>query len=273
MTVFFRIPFLKELNLGSEMRIGIPFVITSIAILLLAFFLVIVARKWNSVEMTYQRLLSNPVTPLSFLSLGFLYCTAFWIRGIDFLWPITLLLLAETFALTRSTLDFQKSKTRLRYHTRALGILLFALFITTIVRVSYDIRRVDVRRNFPNTEILAAVPADAKVLNMSWDAFPILLTLRSDVRYATGMDPSLTHITDPDMQTLLQMYSSAAFKLKKPIINVDSWLRQVLEQYPSDYIALSPRRFHTLLPSFRATPLLKELPGADDNFVVFEVIQ
>lgn len=272
MSVFFRIPFLTDLNLGSEMRIGIPFVITAAAALLIAFFLLTVARKWNPVEMNTQHLLAHPIAPLSFLALGFLGCTAFWIRGIDFLWPIVLLLLAETYALTRMSLNFEHSAKRLRKHILALIIALVALCTITILRVSYDIHTADSRHTFPSGAIMEAVPAGAHVLNLHWDSFPILLTLRSDVQYATAMDPSLTHVTDPEVQALLQMYSSPAFRLKNPIIDVDAWLKQVLERYPADYIVLSPKRFHNLLPKFRELSSLKELPGADENFVLFQVV-
>lgn len=260
-TVFLRIPFLQNLPLGTELKSGVgrmatPFALSGSAILLTYY----AVRMCN---ITKKELQAGGVTLTAFIALVFLFGLCLWVRMLDFLWPILLLLLAQILSLTPNlavkTAQALLPSFALRHHMPLL-ILLSILSVHT-GKMHHSFRSTDSERLLSHFSVpLQNISADSKILNIDWDLFPALFTVRPDLRYARGMDPSLDFVADPSfMNVLMQIRNSHPEN-----VNWESWAAALEQKYPSDFLVIRIPVHKNVLPYIRAVSRFTEVETSEE---------
>lgn len=238
--VFWRIPFLQQLHLGNELHGGLSGDIRTIvaAMGFLALLIAVISSSKPTWGEPHLRLASFFILPVILLFLG----TLAWARTIDLLWPLLLAAIAGLLAADPTALQRMATKLLPARLPRTLPLLLLLLYIgVQSGTVAVHVIERDSRHSLDAYRALEKIPADAKVLNVDWDLFPIYVLLRPDLTYATGMDPSFTYLKDPEASKLLEMLWSAPFHSAN-IVNVKQWLKTLSTRMPGDVLVLDVER-------------------------------
>lgn len=227
---FIRIPFLDaEASLSPEMQSGLADVaLPSVLILLGASLLLAVSDALAGGMRTFLR---SDAFYLLLVAVFLLPGFVLWVRTIDLLWPVLVLLLASLTG--RNVLRIRRTFGFL-WKPRLTRRLLGALATCQILLVPAWLLLHDEEKNLSAYDAVNAIPAGARVLNTEWERFFVYVLLRPDLKYATGIDPSFTYLADPEVTDLLRRIET----------NPDEQtFRALLRAYPADYL-LVPNRPH-----------------------------
>ncbi|MDO8649317.1 MAG: hypothetical protein Q7R81_06065 [Candidatus Peregrinibacteria bacterium] len=248
-TVFLRIPFLKaDVPLSNEMHSGFLHLTGISVAIALGLIILLTAASLKSKRSTRRKLHRAEVT---FLACAAILCTlgfALWIRMIDILWPILIALLARIVSIDpKAPLDLLQLLPR----SRAIAILFPILVALQIIIVPAMLLKRDAQNSLEPLAGIESIPPHTRVLNADWDLFFAFVYLRPDLRYALGIDPSLTYLTDPDVLKNLQALETSSSDAQSRSI-----VRALLRTYPSDVLIFSEERYSAVLPSLMTMPEL-----------------
>lgn len=233
-TAFVRIPFLGDIGLSAEMSGGLGDLwAANVAVVAAAVGLIAVAAVARH-RVSPRMMHAKGITLITTLCLGLLCAYLLWVRAIDVLWPMLTLLLATVYALHPSLAADSKAVARSSRAARILTVIMVLMLPLQALSVSMTFWRVDAEKSLDAFSAVDTLPPGSRVLNADWQTFFGFVARRPDLHYATGIDPSFTYITDPDVHALLQDLRKPA-----PAANALETIRALLVAYPSDYIALS----------------------------------
>ncbi|MBI3331673.1 hypothetical protein HYZ99_01805, partial [Candidatus Peregrinibacteria bacterium] len=263
-TIFLKIPFQRDLTLGSELRFGFSRGASS-AIVTLLILLGFGATLFVGKKKRFTKDL--PLTVLfGLLVLGLCAAQLLWLRTVDFLWPM--LIAAIAYLHGRHPTVFRDAK-RFLLPKFFAGSFLADLFIVLAILQSITIGVIqisrDERRSLTPFRAIEAVAPGATVLNAAWDSFPPFLALRSDLRYATGMDPTFLHDEDPVAYALIAQFEHVGTES----LPAGTWTEQLLDAVPSDVLVV--RNQHPKpIDALKRVPRL-QLVTSTGSFAVFRV--
>lgn len=253
-TVFLRIPFLSGVGLSSEMQTGI---------MDLGCVSILVAWTWIILSLTSIKhrkrswsFLRN-VTDLCALLIAALLFTAMyvvWIRAIDVLWPLLVALMARLYMLDTGA-PRRLASTLLSKHRRSKSFLrssIMVLALLQLVSVPFGMFHRDAMQSLQPYAGIHRISPGSRVLNLDWDRFFIYVALRPDLRYATGIDPSFTYLTDPVVATSLLALRQKSTALADA--DKRDTIRTVMSAYPSDVIVFKKTSFPALAATLQHDP-------------------
>jgi hypothetical protein len=278
-TAFLRIPIVgtSGVDLSSEMGPGFFFSVPILAVLGAVAILSVGARA-NGVRVAVARIHAGGTSLVALLVLALLPFFAFaWIRLIDLLWPLTVLLLAHVFALLR---PFVVELTALRISLPLvrgvrIGTLLTVLIVLIVATSTGGLLRrfsaTDDSRAMAHLQPLAELPAGARVLSPEWYFFPAFIASNPHVRFSSGIDNAFSWLEDPEAYALFNVPFSSVADITPPVIDAEAWFHALLERSPSDYLVLSRLRNPVFLPVLRSVPALTELTASGAGVAVFRI--
>jgi hypothetical protein len=236
----------------------------------------------------------RPELALSF-TLFFCFFVAYflWVRAIDYLWPVSLLLILQLVTLTpaieedalRSLRMATSHASRISWVQVAMTLILLNFVSVATAFVLYD------RYLSPRAyDAIRTIPAGSRALNIDWDLFPVLFFLNDAVQYARGMDPSYDYYHDPAAFALLDApndrWSLARFREFPERFNVRNWTLQVeretenfdtapwvqslREKFDADFLVLRKSMHPLLVGKLRALPDLP-LHAESRSLVIFSL--
>jgi len=265
--VFLKVPFNVQLFTGTEMQSGIhrmaPIVVLLGACTLFLRILRMQGRTTKEEMMARGIVLTG--TLVGFMTVGMLV----WVRMLDFLWPLLLVLLAQILSLcpslptelARYLLPKRVLKKRL-----AWAVLLLIIFVN-IAKTEFTFLSTDADRNLGQfADAFKEVPPQSRVLNLDWDLFPALFTVRPDLLYTRGMDPSYDYLVSPHS---IDLYS--VIRTQTPdAVDWDNWLRELTQYVPSDVLVLWSANRSAVLNHLRTIPNLTLL-RRNERIAVFKI--
>jgi hypothetical protein len=275
--VFLRIPFASStLSLGSEMH---PSMSGSapVALLGVTALLFVGALKEKSVRFADVSKLGTPLVLGLIVPFFWAYMFA-WMRAVDLLWPLLVvllghvLLLARTFSEDLFDVDMKPLLPKIRGGTLVAWCIVLA-FAGMVLRTAEGLRITDAERSLSHVAVLASLPDGARILSPEWAFFPPYIAANPRLRYATGIDNTFTWKTSPEAYNLFEVYYSLAAQIPSPVLDVRAWMRQLLAIYPSDYFVVSKQWGERLLPVLRTTKGLSPLTQSGDLIEVFSIDQ
>lgn len=165
---------------------------------------------------------------------------AFFPRLLDFLWPILTLLL---FAIFHS-LDHRP----IRLITSGLCCLVFA----QLMLWTYPF---DAARSLVPFAGMLRIPTAGRVVNMDWQSFPMLVSLRPDLTYAHGIDHTFLKLTHPNILHSFDVLTNLEHSALPPgaQIDVERWLADVQKQMPAEYLVLSTQSHPRLIQALESS--------------------
>ena len=282
--VFGRIPLISDLNLGGEMQPGFHSTTTVTVILGISILLIMGRCKiLNLQKSALQKEWSDALQKGSVLVLCivglYLVLMIKWIRAIDILWPMTLVLLTHCIAPVQELLsETQWQKMWLRtwkFHPRTLLIAVIMIIVTVdMIDLRQKLRYTDANRDLQILEkSLAHIPPHESVLNIDWDMIPAFLSLRPDLEYATGIDTAFTYIENREAWRLLDApLHDTAFALDPPIVDADKWLQRIHAEIPSAYFIAMKDRNNALIPLIETSSYASRLTESGSRLMVYEIL-
>jgi hypothetical protein len=253
---FAAIPAHVNIGLGTEMLPGLYF--DSIALFISIGMLVLLLQITILVERTVWKTLHQSHLTFMGLLVIALLCGYFrFIRTIDFLWP-TLILFAAMLVSLSPTAPREAVR---RFLPRFVPpqaplivlVVLSALLMTTVL--GSTLAR-DAKKSLTLYAALETIPAGAQVLNIDWDLFPPFTYLRPDVRYATGIDPTFTFLTNPKLAQLTSLVWTESFRMEHPVVDATEWVRQLKASIPAEYLVIEARRHKAIIPLLETSDAL-----------------
>ncbi|PIQ76227.1 hypothetical protein COU78_04675 [Candidatus Peregrinibacteria bacterium CG10_big_fil_rev_8_21_14_0_10_49_24] len=266
-TVFLRIPFMQNLPLGTELQSGIGRMAAPIALAGAAILLAYYAS--HACGITKKQLHEKGISLTAFIACVFLLGMCMWVRMLDFLWPVLIVLLAQLLSL-QTDMAAKAAKDLLpsfavRNHVPLLILLL--VVGVNMGKMHYSFRSTDLERMLTHYSApLESIPSGAAVLNIDWDLFPALFTVRPDLRFARGMDPSLDFVANPKVTGLLLAVRSS----QPEKIDWESWERDLAALYPSDYLVIRIPEHVRVLPYLQSLTSLTEV-SSGEQIAVFRM--
>jgi hypothetical protein len=270
--VFLVIPWLRAMGLGTEFTPGMlipdPSVLVVIGLIVWFYWDIGKGTSWVS-------LVKSQAFFVGLLALVFGICWLFWVRAIDFFWPLLLAAAASAWQL-RVNLKLG-SGPKLMRSLLPVACLFFAVHWVTRILVSTEPP--------PSGNLVGYrldVPAGSRILNLDWEVFAPMFFHRTDVKYARGMDPTFDHIDDFKRASLLdQVFSSrqqppwavgagllagdksVLYPAENTSIDRELWLKVILDEYRPNFLVLKRGRHERLEQALEVTPLLESLKGTD----------
>lgn len=234
--VFLRIPFLRSIGLSAEMGWGLVHP-TSISVWIVTGAVIVLCfSAWR-----FRRPLLRTHSVLFLLSstICFLLLFAFYLRAIDFLWPLCIILIATLWstesAVLRTTIAKIDRRVRLPLASGIALVLLVQAFSIPLFFLLHDEDNTLVPYH-----ILNHVPPQSRVLNLDWHDFFGAVAVRPDLRYALGIDPTFTYVTDPDVWLAIRSLQGR-HQLSDDIIA--STLAHITARYPFDALLIRRQTF------------------------------
>lgn len=265
---FLRIPFLKSIGLSREMQSGI-FDVSAIGVSLLfaiTVLLVVLHAQHKKSLKTDALLLFAFVTSALFLLF------LFWLRAIDLLWPILVMFVAFLYAQSADHVRAVIQRLRLSgAHSKAIFATVAVASVAQIAVIPLVFLRDDATHSVMPYESLSLIPAASRVLNMDWDRFSIYVSLRPDLRYATGIDRTFTYLTDPAVSDSIVTIENETKYGRLP----DHWektLGAILASYPSDYLVMTHEKYRPLIDALnKPSPFNLQLMSDEGAVAVYRV--
>lgn len=251
LTIFTKLPFLLQLDVGTEMMSGFGREASLLALVgVITFALLAGAERYNySLQKYHKSGLSILFTIVAVQLIGFFI----WVRMIDFLWPLAVVLLASLFSMEPKI--FQKTLPEIlpeKLRNTHLYLLVFCILLgTNTGKLFHAHWSQDQSKSLQTIAVaLQDVPAGSNVLNFDWDLFPMLMSVRPDLHYARGMDPGFNYLVDKRTGPLIATKDT----LQHPNI----WLQQTLQVFAgTDALIIRSDKHPQLLEFFRSTNSLR----------------
>ncbi|MFA5799784.1 MAG: hypothetical protein WC840_02385 [Candidatus Peribacteraceae bacterium] len=219
-----------------------------------------------------RRSVGNVIFLLDVLVAAFFLQFLIWLRAIDFLWPLLLLLIGALLADGGRVLE-RLGRLLLPpvfVKTSVVATLLLLLCGATIGRLTYDLISTDGSRSLRSLQqALERVPPRARILNVEWDYFSPFVAVRPDLQYALGMDPAFTYMSSLRAYGLLRLIFPPIEGLPdaRSFIDARRWTCALLSEYPAEYVLLSVAREGPIVESLRSQGL-RDVSG-DPRWMVF----
>lgn len=245
-TVFTKLPFLLQLDVGTEMMTGFGREATLLAMVgVIAFgFLAGLVNHNISLQQYHRKGTTLLLTIVGAMLLGFFV----WVRIIDFLWPFCLVLLAslisiQPYLISKTLPELLPKSVR---HTHVYLVIFMLILGTHTGKLFYTHWQEDADKSLQGVyTALYSLQPGANVLNVDWDLFPALVLMRPDLHYARGMDPGFNYLVDNRVGALFRYIDTNS---------PDIWFRQAKEVFAgTDAIVLRSNRHPKLLEFFRST--------------------
>lgn len=267
LTVFLRIPFQKSIGLGTEMYSGLHAgeVMTFI---LFGTIMIFVCHLYAAKKREFSEIGKTPI-PFLFVTTSILFGGVFiWARMVDVLWPLQLALIATLLSFDPSaSRDILATLFQPQWRKKIFGyIALFCILFSPVYTIWTKLPTDTAERIESAQLTLQNIPSNARVLNLEWDIFPLLLFTRPDVKYARGIDASFDHFALPETTPLLRMFS----RKNTDLIQWENWLKQMVNQYGADYLLFDTYRQGWILPAIKKMKGLEKLEH-DELMTVFKV--
>ncbi|MDD5026379.1 MAG: hypothetical protein PHH13_03310 [Candidatus Peribacteraceae bacterium] len=213
------------------------------------------------------------ITFTAFIATGLLFAFWLWIRSVEMLWPVLILLMGQLIGLAPSAPSLLLKKilpSKFASGTLAICALII-IMAHNIQSTSFYLLREDPKHTLvPVAEALKNIEPDAHVLNILWDTFAMLFAVRPDLKYATAMDSSFTAIEDQTGSILLDVTRDRAFAFPDPIISVSSWVHQTLDHFPSTQYLVFTAKNRFFIQALSALPTLDHV-ASNEVIAVFRV--
>lgn len=271
-TVFLQPAFSKNLGVGMELYSGLGLgslimePVIGISIIMTVFALHKEKKKLSDFH-------KNGVTFTAFLAVLFMLLYYKWARMIDFAWPLVLLLVAQLHTMTpRFSKEVHKTFVAFSPSRPVFVYIFVCLFLTlNVVRVGLPLVQGNKYSSLEHYAELSVIPSGAKVLNPDWALFPVYFTVRPDLLYSSGMDPTFNYVTDEDGHLLMHLLRTQALHLEEPIVDGSRWWKQVREHYEADYFLLSNERHENILKEFSRIDELEKVSSDKGVITIFKV--
>ncbi len=276
LTVFIRIPFSfsQRAEMGSEMFSSFasgPSLVEPLAAVIFLMGLFAVVR----LRVPRIALHRGGLSLIAVIAGSLLLASFLWVRAIDVLWPFLILLLAGLLASVPQLPGAMLRAFAPRSPLQTARIVVLFLILICSARLYRLTELMGERNTHTSLQRFAAVqiiPPNEAVLNLDWDIFPPLLSLRPDMMFAAGIDVNLTAFTDREAADLLALPDVWQ---KNPTLLPDDpspWITALHAHLPGNYLILATWRYPLLLPKLRTLPILKELASGKDGLTVFKII-
>lgn len=246
--VFLRIPFLKSAGLSIEMRTSFINESFLSVIIVVGFCILLSVLLRIREHVSWKRFQETGALPLMMLTILFSGVFLVWARAIDLLWPLLVILFATLLGeIDAASRAYAWTSLRIRWFKTfsVVRIGIFMLIALQMLTVPLVLIRENPRHSLEPYAALQAIPSGSRVLNFDWDLFSVLLAVRPDLHYATGIDPVFTHLTDPEVNAALQMLGAHAETMNEKEIR--SQLAIILSAYPADALVLSHSSFEPVI--------------------------
>lgn len=262
---FAHIPFIAGMQFGPEMHSGL-FVSVRVGVMLAVIILLhggLIRKK-----MTWREYQEKGLSLLSFLTLFFLTLFFLWARAIDFLWPITILLLVRLLSVCPGL--FTET---LRCITPKKFVLSPIIGIVTILLLCSSSFSAVAKSLIMNdhervlsvyTNALSSISSESKVLNVDWHFFMGAVVVRPDLQYATGIDPSYTYLDNPEALTLLAGLNTQKFQMSPTTEEIRMWLQEIMMLYPSDTLVLFRKGHEAFIQQLETGLRMKDVSGSKE---------
>lgn len=249
-------PFSKDLGLGGELHSGFGFADIPVFLMLSALFLLGVLLVCRG-RLLYIAKQHPEVVFTAMLVLLFLIAFILWVRAIDFLWPLLLLLFLQVVTalpeIEREVLHVFRS--RITPHGCTWRELVLVLCFLNFVGVAVPFLKDDPWKSPKEYAAIEAVRPGAKVLNVDWEVFPVLFSLNSSVLYARAMDPSFDYVSDPQGFAILdRIVDRGLWEREADGIDAAAWICDLRTHFRANYLAFMKHHHQKLLPTLRALP-------------------
>ena len=240
-TVFTKLPFLLQLDVGTEMMSGAGRDGTLLLACACIFLQLTIAQKKEGIRL--QRILEEGIVLTTFVVITMLTAFYVWVRMIDFLWPLVLALAVQVTALQHDLPKkaLQEVLPKKCCTAQFLISVLLLIFVVHTGKLANEYWKTDDERDLqPVRMAMEQIPTGSKVFNIDWDLFPLLIFLRPDLQYARGMDPGFNYLTDARSEHLFRTINTTS--------QPDVWLQEGLEIFQgTDSIVQWSDRHSTLL--------------------------
>ncbi|MBU1123218.1 hypothetical protein KJ652_01360 [Patescibacteria group bacterium] len=278
--VFLRIPIMKDLQVGMELYSGV-FTSTSatalLGVIILFSFICFSIKPRVQISEWHK----EGITFLCFLVIIFLIAFFVWMRALDFLWPLEIILLAMLIKAEPQKAEVlftekhykETKKNKFQITGKFVALILIALLASNFYLAINSITKGDGHRSLEMFDTLNLIPPDSHVLNLEWDIIPPLIAVRPDLKYATGVVSTYTYLDDPKVHRLLRTASASPVEFDVSLIDGEKWSESILAQYPSDYIVLSTNRFPQFIYNLRGVESLRELSESGAVIAVFKIVE
>lgn len=255
-TMFLRLPFSKGLGVGAELHSAFGFADIPVFLMGGVLSLLVLALHWRG--LLWRSLRERPeIFFTGMLSLLFSIAFMLWVRAVDFLWPLMLLLLLQ---LVTALPEVRAEAMRvLHRRTSPQGCrwlyLIVLLCFLNLVSVAVPFLKDDPWSSPKEYAAIESVRPGSHVLNVDWQIFPVLLSLNSSVEYARAMDPGLDYYTDPEGFAILDRITERGlWEREARRVDVTQWVKDLREHFDASYLAIVKNDHPTLISKLRTLP-------------------
>jgi len=254
-SAFIQIPFLgNTVELSKEMTSGFADVSGMGVIILIGSAVILTFMEWRTRSRAFLR---TPSFFLILVTFSLLPLYVFWVRTIDLLWPVLVLL--NTGLISVQLKPVMKFVHLLR-GKKLLRILGSAYASAQILLVPGWFALHNHENTLNVYEVLQQLPSGARVLNLDWERFFAYVSVRPDLEYAAGIDPSFTFLTEPEAAKALQQLQDGTLEtLPGSQEAAGSMMKLLLKYYPADYIAVHRGKYDELMKIAGKLPFLKPI--------------
>ncbi len=254
------IPLLGSLGLGSELQTS--FFVDTVSVWVLLGAIITLLGACTAEERKRAFAAEGDAPFLLILLALFLGAFFFWDRAIDFLWPL-LLLFIGIFLTRFPALPSRIAKRSLPASVYVRGLVLVSLLLLA-APAAFELATIPLVMPRLSAASLERVPHGARVLNIDWGLMPLLVHLRSDLKFAAGMDPTFTYLADPGMTSWMRGADVVSPK------NVALWLRSVPAAFSSDTLVFNPKKHQNLAKALTTVSGVVSL-GSSPQFLVYRL--
>lgn len=265
--VFVRIPFLS-IGLGTEMMSGFA----ALPPVLVAFgFLILLHASAVSHGVSLRRMHESGLLLTYVLIIFFGGAFILWMRAIDILWPLICIAAAQLLYLSPDCLRSLVHRVLPKASVRPVTVVGIMVLIVQVVSCMIMFVQANPSHRLQIfADALSVIPSQSKVLDMDWDVFPAYVSVRPDILYATGIDPSFTALVDAQGYKLFIQPVAEHGESDDSLFDEHQWIADMLHTWPSDYIVLLSVRHEHLIASLRTDSHLVE-QGSGGQLTVFKV--
>ena len=255
-TVFTKLPFLMELDIGTEMMSGSGRDGSLLALIAFSVFMFLIVRKKEGIP--FETMHRKGITVLLFIVVVMLCAFYKWVRMIDFLWPLAVCLTGVIISLDphlpkkAASELLPKAVQRTSVYISIFALILF-VHVSKLAHETWSHNTTHSQQHV--VKAMQQLPTGTRVFNIDWDLFPMLMHARPDLIYARGMDPGLNHVVDNRSGNLFQHIHAA---------EPSEWFDRALDIYHgSEAVVLWTERHPKLLRFFQSTNRLQPVYPQD----------
>jgi len=263
-TVFLKPAFNKDLGVGAELYSGfgkgsyIMEPVLGVIILILMYQILVLKKSFKD--------LNNTGITFTFVLSCILLCFFYkWGRSIDFLWPMLLIAFGQALHMYQTTTSTAFRKQISKDFSKSARVVFYILTILlpfNVFRVTIPLYNINPKNDLAAYSDLSVIPTGSHVLNTDWWAFPIYFTVRPDLLYSSGMDPTFNYEFDPEGQRLLGVLKSDMIETENSVVDPARWLRNIRSRYDAQYIVFDAKWHTHFIEEFTNVPGVEKLSSS-----------